>query len=184
MGNVTVDQIVVDGLVGHLTEKMKTPFLDDDWTRVNLIRSGRLQDSPERAMTNLLIHDGSNSDMWDGLYQNQVIGVTAPTFHVGGGATYIHTYVIETEFHYKGVSDRREARDYAHITYQRLRLALAQAPIFTHPDTGQPQDDFNETIFYGPIVGKSSLREGGGGNQFIWRGELHVHFLTELLPEI
>ena len=176
----SITDLVLDGLVTRLIEVCQSPFAEEHPTRVNLIRSGRLQASPTTNETNILIHDGSESDPLE-LYLDQS-GLMAPTYEIGGGSIHILPVRIEINHHFPGVNDRPVARRYANIIQHRVRQAIVTMDLPTHPDTGQPRDDYGNALVHPPQIRKTDLREGGGKGHFIWRGEMLVQFLVHLEP--
>lgn len=182
MSEVSAFDMAIDAVVDWFTKQLQTPFDKNHETRVNLIRAGKLQDNPGREETNFLIHDGAETEPAELFTKNEQDGLKAPTFEVGGGSFHLIRIRVQMTMHFPGVVDREKSRRNANVIYARARQAVATMPYPLHPDSQQPQDDFGNFFVHPAVLRSGYVREGGGRGYFIWKGDLIIEFLTELLP--
>lgn len=177
---ISAENLILDHLESELVRLMVTEIDPDDETKITELRAGKLQDDPTKdAGLNVLIY-AMNEDLPSVLYSDNVqSGLTTPSVgEVGGGWFYMHHFGLRFILHFKGEKQRDIARRKAQVVLSRARWALSQMRMPTHPTTGVPKDDFDETILELQVE-KFWLNEGGGPGHFIWRGWLYFGFLTE-----
>jgi hypothetical protein len=174
---VSIFNLLIDGIVDQLVQKLYTEVPASDPSRVILIRAGRLQEDPTRNRMNLTIHYGEDRDK-DSL-NDRNDPVEAPTYEIGGGVYMRRRFRIEFELFFPGERDRDNARTWANIAYSRTQRALKDMQLPVHPTTGQPVDDFGEMAIE-LVFRPSFMRESGGPGNFIHKGELHFEFLSFL----
>lgn len=176
---VSAIDMIMNALIEDLTQKLYTDIAEDDPTRVNLVRAGRLQEDPQKAGLNLLVDFGDQADASE--QHKATDAVQAPVFEIGGGPFLNKEFTLTFTFYYKGEREREFARSVSDVVYSRVQAALWVLPMPVNPKTGLPGDDFGE-IPLNINVGAGYLRESGGPGTFIWKGEIRLTVLTELNP--
>jgi hypothetical protein len=179
---IAIDNMLIDGLVAELVDKLITVIPDGDPTKANVVRAGKLQNNPTKGTgINVLVWPEEESKPGK-LHTNResAKGIVSPVYEIGGGAFYSHPFRIYLLLHfkaYRGDEGRIEARTQAYVLLSRIRKTLHMMALPTNPNTGQPKDDFGESAIEIQID-DFWMREGGGDGQFIWRGEISFFFLT------
>lgn len=176
---IAMVNLLMDGMTEYLIQKLYTEPED---LKVATIRPGRLQDDPTKLNGfNILIGTEFETERSRLATPTSDGTISGYPYEIGGGVMLWNTFTVDMIFHFKGEKVRDTARTKAMILMSRLKHALLSMPMPLHPDTGQPQDDFGETLLMLEI-GQHFLRESGGPSHFIWKGELNFKVLTQISP--
>ena len=174
MADIAVHNMLVQQMETWLRQKLAT---EQTTLVVQNIRAGRLQEDPTVAGLNILISEDATQARYQATPSTDgTLGAYA--HEIGGGAFFFTNFELDLIFHFSGENDRAVARSNAYIVIARLKRALIDMPMPTHPETGSIRDDFGEGAIALEIV-SLELRESGGPGSFIWKGKLQIRVLSE-----
>jgi hypothetical protein len=164
-------------MLDHLTQKLITD-MGSDPIIPETIKIGRFQENPVKSVIYISLHPGDPEDpsFRDGiitLEQMQNIAVDLDwAREIGGGELWWRRFSAVIGCYW--IQDRLDeltAMDNSFIMYGRLCTAIQQF------DTSNLIDEFGEQPIM-PFLYGSTFFEGGGKNQFIWRGKVLWQVLT------
>jgi hypothetical protein len=176
-----ISTMISTALVNDLTEAF---YNLDPVETPGLIRIGMLQENPVKDRIYILVHIGDPDfpEQWqdnavikddEALNKRGIGGIQIPSFEVGGSVFKWRRHTIEFGFYgVKLKESRQDAQDISAAIKARIEQAVWQSkrvPGMT--------DDLKETTIRCFAV-EAPTAEGGGKNNFIWRGKVRVQTLT------
>jgi hypothetical protein len=174
---------ILTTLVETMNDQLNADLIDlifDD-TKAGLVRFGELQDDPEKAKLNILIHRGDET--WKDELKLDDIGISTPTYEIGGvdengniigwKQWWWRRFTIELILFYPNQTDRDTQMNKSNIILQRVQRSLWDMTIPTDVDDFGEQANFMQ-------IRDAYVDEGGGVGEFIWRGEVRVEFVTSI----
>lgn len=186
---VSLKNLIVDGVVNILQSRLIDDVDEDDVSRATTVRAGKLQQDPTTGTgINVLVwpEEDSKPDILFTRHAQRDSGLHTPSNEVGGGSYFYRRFRIYLLFHYKGyrgTDGRNDARTISQVIQARIVHLLLERNVheyIQHPDTLAPSDDFHETAIE-VQVDDMFLRESGGDGHFIWKGEIAFGYATEHL---
>lgn len=169
--------LVIDAVNSRLLIDMQSLIDETDIARAGLVRAGVLQDNPLKFGVSVLTHPNDISDpkSWPHAVVSgagEKLGLQSYPYEIGGGEMWYRRFSTQIEQFWKAGTPRESARRFSGTVLSRAEHAIKNANIAVGADS------FGET----PIavyLSSSYNSEGGGGNQFIWRGFIWWQCLTE-----
>jgi len=178
-----------DLILDKLADDIEAVFtaVTESTEQASVIRPGRLQQNPVKAVTSILLFQGDPDGlMWDdslvaereNALDRQYISV--PSFEIGGGDFWWRRFVAEVQ--YFGVKDKQmrdEARRIANLNVGRVQKAIRQSMNQGRGLQGLRDDLGEMTIMVLPV--KVTWTQGGGPPaSYIWRAKVKFQVLTSL----
>jgi hypothetical protein len=178
----SIVDLIIEELVDAITTACIDNIEDGDPTIAGRVKAGLLQESPQLPRISITVHSGDPEDStWEdgplGQTEGPFLSGAFEGYEVGGGYTYCRKFTIALRcFFTSDGATRDEARSWAWTVMSRIQKAVSDAG-----SLGGIEDDFGECVWI-PGVSNVKLTEGGGPpSQWIWRGSLHVQYLTHHL---
>ena len=164
----------------HLTERLQTQIPNDDVTRADVVKLGRLLENKSKKNIQLGINPGDpdNPDELDGIVTLDKlpnIGMTFPAREIGGSQIWMRRGVVRIECFF--IRERLLEEDAFQKGYEvmgRLTQAIEEIPI-----TEIPKDSFGERIISVHCYASNFFESGGGTSSYIFRGKAHWAVFTE-----
>lgn len=174
LSDTSIDNILMERLSTMLEYRLK--IIPDDDAKAGVVRAGKLQDDPTDGRINLLIHPGG-IDFPDEIDTARFGKETV--YEIGGDNGNPATVFWRRKFRIEitmffSANSRINARNKAHVLKARMHNAL-----LTDNIRNIPRDSFGESV-WGFEVCKIYLNEGGGDDDFNWRGECWIEYFTQI----
>ena len=178
--HVSIINTAMDAIVDRLSDILIDGVPDTDPTQAGIVRAGMLQDDPQQAQINILVHPGDGD--WKHVtntYTESGSGLFAPQGTIMGqhGSTFWRRrYMVEFTIFFENLYSRDEARRRANVVLSRAHWALStmNVGVIANDTFGEAPSDLS--------VWDAWIREGGGDGDFNWRGEMRIELLTEHQP--
>lgn len=181
LDHTSVSDLITEGLHTQLNTKL---YIEpDDAAKAGIVRPGRLQADPTKTRISVTIHPGGED--WPDELNTQAKGpgIHSPTYVLGGSnAAYGHSqywrrrFIIEFNIFFTSVN-RATTRKRAQVVFSRAAHALITWDI----GAVVARDSFGEKPFF-LQVSEIWMSEGGGDDNFNWRGEIYIECLTDYEP--
>jgi len=171
-----IKHLMVMGIADWLEQKLITQVSGP--TKAKVVKPYRFQQNPVNESIYSWVATGDPKSPYDvdarvGVREMEELSMKLPVGEVGGGHLWwrrgtaeIGCYFIRQRY------NQETAANYAHIVLGRTLYWLERAPI-----SGMV-DEFNERALKVFVYGNNFV-EGGGNDQFYWRGEIYWQALTE-----
>jgi hypothetical protein len=174
------DGMIKDILVKYIADWMETKLITNvsGVTKAKVVKPYRFQENPLQQNIYCWIATGDPQEPFDkdsrvDSDEADDIGMKLYGAEIGGGhlwwrrgTAHIGCYWIRDRF------DQDTAAFYSHQILGRAMHWLERCPV-----SGQV-DEFGETALYIFVYG-NTFKEGGGNDQFYWRGDIYWQVLTE-----
>jgi hypothetical protein len=171
-----IKDLVVNAIADHMTTKMITEV--SGVTKAKVVKPYRFQENPLEDNVYLWIATGDPQEAFDkdtrvSHSEAEDLGMNLPPSEVGGGHLWWRRGTANLGCYW--VRDRLDQETAAQLSHQILGRAihwLERSPI------SGIVDEFGERALYMFVYG-NSFAEGGGNDQFYWRGDIFWQILTE-----
>lgn len=174
---INVFDLIIDAVNDNLVKELRTLVSEDDPSRAGLVRAGQLQDNPLKFGISVLTFTNDKDD--PKTWPHAVTSGTGEklvsnpfSYEIGGGEFWYRRFSTQILQFWPPNTSRELSRRYAGNVLARAEYAIKTTPLGIGPD------DLGEA----PIqiyLASSFNKEGGGGSQFIWRGDIYWQCLTE-----
>lgn len=171
--------LLVEKIVEDLTLACQTSIVKSDSSRATVVKAYRWQSDPVAAGIYLAVSPGIVGELnaVDGRIDTgkdlENLSLNVPVGEIGGGHLWwrrgtvsIGCYFIISKL------DELSSAEIAHVVLGRVESTLDEVRV-----TGIV-DDFGECAYGRVMPFSSSFLQGGGNNQYIWRGEVRWQVLT------
>jgi hypothetical protein len=169
-----IQVLIADALVAQITADMQTAIEEDDPTRANLVRKGRLQEDPEVQAVSVLVHlnDPDDPSQWADVVAEDLSEYPYSIFW-----RRRLTVAVKAQYTRRYGADRSSVTGRFSTIVSRLRHAIL------HTDVGGLTDGFGEgVVLAANPIKKQWVEEGGGPpDQFFWDGAFYLEYITQQL---
>lgn len=174
------DGMIKDILVKHIADYMEAKLITSvsGITKAKVVKPYRFQENPLEENVYCWIATGDPNEAYDkdtrvGAGEAEGLGMTLPPAEIGGGHLWWRRGTARIGCYW--VRDRLSQEDAAFYSHQILGRTLHW--LERCPVSGLV-DEFGEHALYIFVYGNTFV-EGGGNDQFYWRGDVYWQVLTE-----
>lgn len=177
---------VVSQLLKRIAEKLEealvTNVADDDPTKVDIVKVGRYQVTPNAEPLRVYVMSGDIEDpKWadeiaDPQQNDNELAFRVWPREIGGTEMWWRKGIVLLELYFLMTQDPPEeetARGYAYTIVSRAEKAMR------YIDVSDIEDDFEENAIKLFCPRTSTLQAGGPTNQYLYRGKIFWAALTE-----
>lgn len=172
--------MIKDILVNFIADWMSTKLITEvsGVTKASIVKPYRFQENPLKENVYCWIATGDPQQPFDtdsrvSYGEAEDLGMRLPSGEIGGGhlwwrrgTAHIGCYWVRKRF------EQEVAAQHSHLILGRALHALERCPV-----SGQV-DQFGERALHMFVYG-NNFAEGGGNDQFFWRGDIYWQVLTE-----
>jgi hypothetical protein len=178
----SVVTLIPERIVRDLTVVLTTNIAEDDPTRVDAVKLGRFQATPNTEPRRVYVMNGDIEDpKWadeiaDPERNDNELAFRVWPREIGGGEMWWRKGIVQFELFFLMTTDRPEedlSRAYAHIIVSRAEQTMREVEI------SDLEDIYGESAIKLFCPRTSTLQAGGPSNQYVWRGKLYWAALTE-----
>jgi hypothetical protein len=176
--------MVVDRIIEVLQTVLITNVAFGDPTRVDLVKSGRIQADPSVTgplRISVMGGDPEDVNLMDKIADpdsdDNRMAFTIPAREIGGGEMWWHKGTVKLELFFlltANAPSEEDAREYAYTILGRITDTFADG-IFV----GDLSDDFGEHAVLLLSTQHSLFQAGGPSNSYLWRGRVVWEALAE-----
>lgn len=170
--------MICNRMKNHLEYYLQTQLSLTDPLRANTVKVGRYLQNPVTDVIHVSIHPGDPEDpnLMDGLANIEslpTIGIDLPwQLELGGGSLWWRNFTCMLGVYYvQNKLPEMDAMENAYKVYGRMTDLIPQV------DLTDLVDDNGESAIWMVLTG-TTFFEGGGNNQFLWRGKARWRVLT------
>jgi len=167
-----IQQMIADALVAKITADMQTAIEEDDPTRANLVRKGRLQEDPEVYGVSVLVHlnDPDDPAEWADETMDDLSEYPYTIY-------WRRRFAVTVKAQYTRV--HRANRDIVTSRFSTVASRLRDAIL--HTVVGGLTDSLREgVVLAANPIKKQWAREGGGPpDEFFWDGAFYLEYITQ-----
>ena len=171
-----IKHLLITAISDWMTTKMITQV--SGVTKAKVVKPYRFQENPIDENIYLWVATGAPQEPYDvdcrvSYSEAEDLGMSIPQGEVGGGHLWwrkgtanLGCYWVRQRY------DQETAAEYSHRILARAIYWLERAPV------SGIVDEFGEIALYMFVYG-NNFAEGGGNDQFYWRGDIYWQILTE-----